>query len=164
MCLWLSIQLNRNCIIKKARSNVTTECNIYVTCHLYTFCNFKYYCGRTLFSSITGTIFLYHFVGVISLFVCLFCFVVVCLFVCFCFCFFSVLVLLIYLFWFLTIIFIIIIFLFLCLFLFLPDVKPVLYDDWLRIDCEEKRRGEEVGKPREKMTSIEEMLHYAFKK
>ena len=95
------------------------------------------------------------------LFVCFVLWLFVCLFL---FLFFSVLVLLINLFWFLTIIFIIIIFLFLCLFLFLPDVKPVLYDDWLRIDCEEKRRGEEVGKPREKMTSIEEMMHYAFKK
>ncbi|XP_072029846.1 NADPH:adrenodoxin oxidoreductase, mitochondrial-like [Amphiura filiformis] len=43
------------------------------------------------------------------------------------------------------------------------DVQPVLYEDWKRIDAEETRRGEEVGKPREKLTSLEEMLHYAFK-
>ena len=42
-------------------------------------------------------------------------------------------------------------------------MKPVLSDNWLTIYFGEKRRGEEVGKSREKMTSTEEMLQYAFK-
>ncbi|XP_022091379.1 NADPH:adrenodoxin oxidoreductase, mitochondrial-like [Acanthaster planci] len=41
--------------------------------------------------------------------------------------------------------------------------RPVSYADWLKIDAEEKARGEKKGKPREKLTSVEEMLHYAFR-
>ncbi|XP_038064541.1 NADPH:adrenodoxin oxidoreductase, mitochondrial-like [Patiria miniata] len=41
--------------------------------------------------------------------------------------------------------------------------RPVSYSHWLKIDAEEKVRGEKNGKPREKLTSIEEMLHYAFR-
>lgn len=37
-------------------------------------------------------------------------------------------------------------------------VRVVDFDDWLRIDAEERRRGVAVGKPREKLTRIAEML------
>lgn len=36
--------------------------------------------------------------------------------------------------------------------------KLVSWDDWLTIDNEERRRGQALGKPREKITSIAEML------
>jgi hypothetical protein len=32
------------------------------------------------------------------------------------------------------------------------------YDDWRRIDAAEVERGAPIGKPREKFTSVEEML------
>lgn len=37
-------------------------------------------------------------------------------------------------------------------------VRTVSFEDWRRIDAEEIRRGAAVGKPREKLTSVEEML------
>ncbi|MBT5856250.1 FAD-dependent oxidoreductase [bacterium] len=38
------------------------------------------------------------------------------------------------------------------------DVRVVTFADWQKIDAKEISRGEEVGKPREKITSIEEMF------
>jgi ferredoxin--NADP+ reductase len=37
-------------------------------------------------------------------------------------------------------------------------VKPIGFEDWLKIDAEEVRRGESHGKPREKFTRVSEML------
>ena len=37
-------------------------------------------------------------------------------------------------------------------------VRAVSWPDWLKIDAEERRRGKEKGKEREKCRSIEEML------
>ena len=42
-------------------------------------------------------------------------------------------------------------------------VRWTTYEDWHKIDEEEKRRGKAVGKPREKMTSVEEMLKFLDK-
>jgi NADPH-dependent glutamate synthase beta subunit-like oxidoreductase len=42
-------------------------------------------------------------------------------------------------------------------------VRTTNYADWQRIDQEERRRGEALGKPREKITSIEEMLNLVEK-
>lgn len=39
--------------------------------------------------------------------------------------------------------------------------KPVKFSDWEKIDLEEQRRGQKLNKPREKIISIEEMLHIA---
>ncbi len=38
------------------------------------------------------------------------------------------------------------------------------FDDWKKIDEEETRRGQLVGKPREKMTNVEDMLVFLGKK
>ena len=38
-------------------------------------------------------------------------------------------------------------------------IQPVSFADWEKIDQEEQRRGIEKGKPREKIVSIQEMLH-----
>ncbi|KAJ3607527.1 hypothetical protein NHX12_024578 [Muraenolepis orangiensis] len=40
-------------------------------------------------------------------------------------------------------------------------VKPVTFSDWEKINQEETRRGEAVGKPREKLLDVEEMLEVA---
>lgn len=40
-------------------------------------------------------------------------------------------------------------------------VQIVSFDDWEKIDCEEIRRGKVLGKPREKITDIQEMLSIA---
>ncbi|XP_058477655.1 NADPH:adrenodoxin oxidoreductase, mitochondrial isoform X1 [Solea solea] len=40
-------------------------------------------------------------------------------------------------------------------------VKPVTFSDWEKINSVETRRGEAVGKPREKLLSVEEMLQVA---
>ncbi|XP_054455134.1 NADPH:adrenodoxin oxidoreductase, mitochondrial [Anoplopoma fimbria] len=40
-------------------------------------------------------------------------------------------------------------------------VKPVTFSDWEKIDSVEMRRGEAVGKPREKLLTVEEMLQVA---
>ncbi|XP_038591380.1 NADPH:adrenodoxin oxidoreductase, mitochondrial [Micropterus salmoides] len=42
-------------------------------------------------------------------------------------------------------------------------VKPVVFSDWEKIDSEETRRGEAIGKPREKLLTVEEMLQVARK-
>ncbi|XP_074518607.1 NADPH:adrenodoxin oxidoreductase, mitochondrial [Halichoeres trimaculatus] len=42
-------------------------------------------------------------------------------------------------------------------------VKPVLFSDWEKIDAVEMRKGEVVGKPREKLLTVEEMLLEAWK-
>lgn len=42
------------------------------------------------------------------------------------------------------------------------NVRVVDKQGWNRIDEEEKRRGKEKGKPREKFQSIDEMLSVAF--
>ncbi|XP_790150.2 NADPH:adrenodoxin oxidoreductase, mitochondrial [Strongylocentrotus purpuratus] len=41
-------------------------------------------------------------------------------------------------------------------------VTPITFSDWTKIDAEERARGELVGKPREKMTRIEEMMDHAL--
>ncbi|XP_018515872.1 NADPH:adrenodoxin oxidoreductase, mitochondrial [Lates calcarifer] len=40
-------------------------------------------------------------------------------------------------------------------------VKPVTFSDWEKIDNVEMRRGEAIGKPREKLLTVEEMLRVA---
>lgn len=40
-------------------------------------------------------------------------------------------------------------------------VRVISYEDWRRIDAAEVKRGERVGKPREKFTTIEEMIDAA---
>ncbi|XP_041672533.1 NADPH:adrenodoxin oxidoreductase, mitochondrial [Cheilinus undulatus] len=42
-------------------------------------------------------------------------------------------------------------------------VKPVLFSDWEKIDSQEMKRGEAIGKPREKLLTVEEMLKEARK-
>ena len=39
-------------------------------------------------------------------------------------------------------------------------VAYVTFDDWLRVDAEEVRRGEAEGRPREKFTSRDSMLDW----
>ena len=41
------------------------------------------------------------------------------------------------------------------------DTRVVSKEGWARIDAEERRRGAEAGKPREKLTSVSEMLRIA---
>ena len=42
------------------------------------------------------------------------------------------------------------------------QAAPVVdFAGWLRIDAEERRRGEAQGKPREKLTDVDEMLRFA---
>jgi ferredoxin--NADP+ reductase len=43
------------------------------------------------------------------------------------------------------------------------NVRFVTYADWQKIDVEEIRRGQAVGKPREKIADVEEMLKVAGK-
>lgn len=38
-------------------------------------------------------------------------------------------------------------------------LSPVLFSDWEVIDEEEQRRGHSVGKPREKIVSITDMMN-----
>lgn len=42
-------------------------------------------------------------------------------------------------------------------------VKPVIFSDWEKIDSVETRKGEAVGKPREKLLTVQEMLQVAHK-
>ncbi|XP_060884211.1 NADPH:adrenodoxin oxidoreductase, mitochondrial [Labrus mixtus] len=42
-------------------------------------------------------------------------------------------------------------------------VKPVLFSDWEKIDIVEMKQGEAIGKPREKLLTVEEMLLEARK-
>ncbi|KAI8909665.1 hypothetical protein EDD86DRAFT_266688, partial [Gorgonomyces haynaldii] len=41
---------------------------------------------------------------------------------------------------------------------YIPDLKATTLQDWIKIDEEEIRRGLVIGKPREKMTALQEML------
>lgn len=43
-------------------------------------------------------------------------------------------------------------------------VRPVFFDEWHKIDRVEQKRGKAVGKPREKITSVQEMLNIAHEK
>ena len=43
----------------------------------------------------------------------------------------------------------------------LQQGENVSWEDWERIDAEESMRGEAVGKPREKIWTVEEMLKFA---
>ena len=36
------------------------------------------------------------------------------------------------------------------------------FEDWERVDVQEKSVGQELGKPREKLTSLKEILRVAF--
>lgn len=40
-------------------------------------------------------------------------------------------------------------------------VKPVVFSDWEKIDMVETSKGEGVGKPREKLLTVQEMLQVA---
>lgn len=40
-------------------------------------------------------------------------------------------------------------------------VKPVLFSDWEKIDSVEASKGEAIGKPREKILTVQEMLQVA---
>lgn len=53
----------------------------------------------------------------------------------------------------------------LCLFYVLSSVgvKPVVFSDWEKIDSVEMSRGEAIGKPRDKLLTVEEMLQVARK-
>ncbi|XP_020613236.1 NADPH:adrenodoxin oxidoreductase, mitochondrial-like [Orbicella faveolata] len=42
-------------------------------------------------------------------------------------------------------------------------VKPVFFDQWRKIDQVEQERGRQLGKPREKIISVQEMLDIAYK-
>lgn len=42
-------------------------------------------------------------------------------------------------------------------------VKPVLFSDWEKIDSVETSKGEAIGKPREKILTVQEMLQVAHK-
>ncbi|KAH7943858.1 hypothetical protein HPB52_012001 [Rhipicephalus sanguineus] len=41
-------------------------------------------------------------------------------------------------------------------------VRPVTFDEWLKIEAYEKMQGEQKGKPSEKLLSVKEMLSVAF--
>lgn len=38
-------------------------------------------------------------------------------------------------------------------------VRPISWDDWKKIDAAERARGKQVGKEREKFTTVDDMLH-----
>lgn len=42
-------------------------------------------------------------------------------------------------------------------------VKPVLFSDWEKIDSVETHKGEAIGKPREKILTVQEMLQIVHK-
>lgn len=42
-------------------------------------------------------------------------------------------------------------------------VKTVLFSDWEKIDSMETSKGEAIGKPREKILTVQEMLQVAHK-
>lgn len=42
-------------------------------------------------------------------------------------------------------------------------VKPVIFSDWEKIDSVETSKGEAIGKPREKLLTVQEMLQVADK-
>ena len=39
-------------------------------------------------------------------------------------------------------------------------VRPVFFEDWEKIDAEEKALGETRGKPREKFTKVDAMMNH----
>jgi len=41
-------------------------------------------------------------------------------------------------------------------------VTPISFAEWEKIDREEKSRGEQCGKPREKFANVNDMLKYAW--
>ena len=43
-------------------------------------------------------------------------------------------------------------------------VRPVFFDQWHKIDQVEQERGRELGKPREKIISVKEMLNIAYQR
>lgn len=43
-----------------------------------------------------------------------------------------------------------------------PGVRPVFFDQWRKIDQFEQKRGNERGKPREKIVHVHEMLNIAY--
>ena len=45
----------------------------------------------------------------------------------------------------------------------LTGVKPVFFNQWRKIDQVEQERGRKLGKPREKIISVQEMLDIAYK-
>lgn len=47
------------------------------------------------------------------------------------------------------------------LFHYSPGIVPVTFADWEKIDAYEKSRGSSLGKPREKVVDIKEMLRVA---
>ena len=47
--------------------------------------------------------------------------------------------------------------------LYAAGLKPVTFTQWEKIDKLEQQRGNEMGKPREKVTSLEEMVTVATK-
>lgn len=49
------------------------------------------------------------------------------------------------------------------IFFVFPGVKSVSFSDWEKIDTVETSRGEAVGKPREKLLTVDEMLQVAYK-
>ncbi|KAM3176322.1 hypothetical protein ACTXT7_006738 [Hymenolepis weldensis] len=40
--------------------------------------------------------------------------------------------------------------------------RPVSFEEWERVDAKEKANGKDLGKPREKITSLKEILQVAF--
>ena len=42
-------------------------------------------------------------------------------------------------------------------------VRPVFFDQWRKIDQVEQERGSKLGKPREKIIKVQEMLDIAYK-
>jgi len=42
----------------------------------------------------------------------------------------------------------------------LKENQVITWNGWERIDLEERRRGAKLGKPREKMTDLEEMVRF----
>lgn len=44
------------------------------------------------------------------------------------------------------------------------DVVPVFYEDWKLVEQEEERRGKTLGKPREKIVDLDEILKIAKNK
>lgn len=49
-----------------------------------------------------------------------------------------------------------------CFFSPFPGVRPVFFDQWRKIDQVEQKRGNERGKPREKIVHVHEMLNIAY--
>ena len=48
-------------------------------------------------------------------------------------------------------------------FFLFEGVKPVFFDQWRKIDQVEQERGSKLGKPREKIINVQEMLDIAYR-